>query len=284
MTQMVSQNDIEGNQPATLEAASKSWVKGRIKSLHDEQDEKDEKMVQASKADATATVIATALPVEATEVETNPSLGYDVEEVENAGSLQLPSASTNGNRSIPAVCTICLCPYENGEHVSWSPDHKCQHAFHKDCIIAWLAKKDEPKCPICRQDFCVLDNVPEMMPVAPDMQQQQAVPYSFSHALARALALSRLEAAAMEQHQHQPQHQHQTSVNNNPEEGSAGNHGIVRFSSRTSSGLPDEEMGEANPNANSAIEMATTAAETTAPESGDVYGGRAGFGTGTRDN
>jgi hypothetical protein len=271
---MVSQNDIEGNLPATLEAASKSWVKGRIKSLHDEQDEKDEKILADEKdVDATATVIATALPVEATDTQTTmtPSLGYDVEEVENAGSVQLPSASTNGNRSIPAVCTICLCPYENGEHVSWSPDKKCQHAFHKDCIIAWLAKKDEPKCPICRQDFCVLDNVPEMMPVAPDMQQQQAVPYSFSHALSRALALSRLEAAAMEQHQ----------TSSNDEIG----RNIVRFSASSSStganrneGLAaDEEMGEAN--ANSAIEMssAETAAAPGEPE--DVYGGRAGFGT-----
>jgi hypothetical protein len=266
---MVSQNDIEGNLPATLEAASKSWVKGRIKSLHDEKDEKDEKDVDAT---ATATVIPTALPVEASESAETPSLGYDVEEVENAGSLQLPSASTNGNRSIPAVCTICLCPYENGEHVSWSPDKKCQHAFHKDCIIAWLAKKDEPKCPICRQDFCVLNNVPEFMPPAAvaaaaeqDGTPQPATPYSFSHALSRALALSRLEAAAMEQHQHE------SNNNNNHDDGR-----IVRFStSAVRNEVADEEMGEAN-----AIEMASTTAEETTAPSEDVYGGRAGFGTG----
>jgi hypothetical protein len=220
-------------------------------------------------ATATATVIPTALPVEASESAETPSLGYDVEEVENAGSLQLPSASTNGNRSIPAVCTICLCPYENGEHVSWSPDKKCQHAFHKDCIIAWLAKKDEPKCPICRQDFCVLNNVPEFMPPAAaaaeqDGTPQPATPYSFSHALSRALALSRLEAAAMEQHQHE-------SNNYNHDDGR-----VVRFStSAVRNEVADEEMGEAN-----AIEMASTTAEETTAPSEDVYGGRAGFGTG----
>jgi hypothetical protein len=78
--------------------------------------------------------------------------------------------------------------------------------FSKDCIIAWLAKKDEPKCPICRQAFCVLDNVPEFMPEPSPSQQHvqqhlQGIPYSFSQSLSRALAMSRLEAAALEQQQ-----------------------------------------------------------------------------------
>lgn len=318
---MVSKNDIEEDLPATLEAASKTWVKGRIKSLHDELEDivlhnKDENIVLAAEADekkvdatvnatttatatttvnttATATVIAvTALPVEATAVEAEttmiPSLGYDLEEVENAGSLQLPSSRINGNRSITAVCTICLCPYENGEYVCWSPDRKCQHAFHKDCIIAWLAKKDEPKCPICRQDFCVLHDVPAMV-VEPEMQQQQqlqqqmAVPYSFSQSLSRALALSRLEAAAMEQQQQQ--HQSNSNSNNNTinasnsrSNSSSSNNGgrIVRFSSAAiRNQVADEEMMGGG--VTTAIDMATAE---TVPSQDDVYGGRAGFGTG----
>jgi hypothetical protein len=262
---MVSQNDIEGNLPATLEAASKSWVKGRIKSLHDEKDEKDEKVIPEAEIDVTAIdvsvlpVTATALPVEAV-AETAPTTpGYDFEDVENSGSLQLPSESTNGNRSIPAVCTICLCPYENGEHVSWSPDRKCQHAFHKDCIIAWLAKKDEPKCPICRQDFCVLTDVPEMVPTpasaAEQQQHHQMMPYNFSQSLSRALALSRLEAAAREQHNNNNIHTTEGSGSGN---GNGNGNIMVRFSSTAirNNEVADEEMGEGSV----VIEMSGTTA------------------------
>jgi hypothetical protein len=240
---MVSENDIEGSQPATLEAASKSWVKGRIKSLHGDKDEVDEKM----QADATPPV-----------VEAEP-LGYDVEDVENSGTVRLPAESKNGGRSIPAVCTICLCPYESGEHVSWSPDVKCQHAFHKDCIISWLAKKDEPKCPICRQDFCRLTEVPAMVQSA----EQHLTPYNFSQSLSRALALSRLEAAAMsamEQHNQ-----------NDIDEITNHERTYVRRSTA------DEETGEASPNTAPENTDGSTAAPApaTAERTGNLYISRA---------
>jgi Ring finger domain len=71
--------------------------------------------------------------------------------------VRLPSNSesiVNGSRSVPSVCAICLCQYGVGDTVTWSTESACQHAFHRDCVIPWLSKKDEPKCPVCRQDFC----------------------------------------------------------------------------------------------------------------------------------
>jgi hypothetical protein len=187
---------------------------------------------------APTTTPTTTTPVVVTEQAEAQALPYDVEEVENAGSLRLPIDRTNGGRSIPAVCTICLCPYENGEHVSWSPDTACQHAFHKDCIIAWLAKKDEPKCPICRQDFCLLSEIPEM-------DQETANPFSFSQSLTRALALSRLEAAAMEAHNNNNANTNAMNATINMNATGSNNNNsssLVRWA--------DEETGEAPPATN----------------------------------
>jgi Ring finger domain len=65
------------------------------------------------------------------------------------------------SRLVPAVCTICLGAYQVDESVSWSSSSPtstavaCIHAFHSDCIVAWLAKKNDASCPVCRQEFCV---------------------------------------------------------------------------------------------------------------------------------
>ena len=74
-------------------------------------------------------------------------------------SLNLPADGPNADRSVPGGCAICLCPYEAGDSVTWSGEECCKHAFHSDCIIPWLAKKNEPKCPCCRQDYCVVEPV-----------------------------------------------------------------------------------------------------------------------------
>jgi hypothetical protein len=74
-----------------------------------------------------------------------------------------PRTGDPAEMTVSGACTICLCPYEAGDRVSWSPltsastgTGQCTHAFHTDCITTWLSKKDEPKCPVCRQDFCRL--------------------------------------------------------------------------------------------------------------------------------
>ena len=75
-------------------------------------------------------------------------------------TLQLPSDGENASaRMVPGGCAICLDSYNKGDEVIWSPLSSCPHAFHQDCIIPWLAKKEEPKCPCCRQVFCEVEPV-----------------------------------------------------------------------------------------------------------------------------
>jgi Ring finger domain len=73
-----------------------------------------------------------------------------------------------------------LCPYGDGDQVSWSPEVQCQHAFHTNCIIPWLAKQEEPKCPVCRQEFCP----PALVePGIVELNRENALLESFSQAL-----------------------------------------------------------------------------------------------------
>ena len=100
--------------------------------------------------------------------------------------IQLPFSGVNTDRAISGVCTICLCPYEDGDQITWSTEESCQHAFHTDCIIPWLAKKEEPRCPICRQEFCATPNVSHVDDAAfdIDLERENSFLQSFSQALA----------------------------------------------------------------------------------------------------
>jgi len=64
-----------------------------------------------------------------------------------------PSDTSPTPRVVPNSCIICLNSYEPGCYVSWSSDKECCHVFHRDCILMWLLKKDEPLCPCCRREF-----------------------------------------------------------------------------------------------------------------------------------
>jgi len=54
------------------------------------------------------------------------------------------------------ICSICLGEYEVGQEVSWSPNPKCRHSFHTNCISQWLIKRDE--CPCCRCNYLIKDD------------------------------------------------------------------------------------------------------------------------------
>lgn len=57
----------------------------------------------------------------------------------------------------PRTCPICLDDYEGGDDICWSFNKKCHHAFHLDCMLAWLMNNDD--CPLCREDY--LNSAPE---------------------------------------------------------------------------------------------------------------------------
>lgn len=52
-------------------------------------------------------------------------------------------------------CPICWEPYQVGQKVCWSPNKRCNHTFHADCMITWLMKKND--CPMCRSDYLRVD-------------------------------------------------------------------------------------------------------------------------------
>lgn len=77
---------------------------------------------------------------------------------ENENTMLRLGDVPNGNREVPAICTICLASYEIDDSVCHSPNEHCIHVFHTDCAVTWLAKKDQTLCPCCRQEFCEVNN------------------------------------------------------------------------------------------------------------------------------
>jgi hypothetical protein len=88
----------------------------------------------------------------------------DAQQLDAAGvviktDLVLPPLEHNdeetSSSSIPN-CTICLCDYRGGDNICWSHNFKCQHHFHKVCIMEWLQNHDE--CPCCRHNYLALSD------------------------------------------------------------------------------------------------------------------------------
>jgi Ring finger domain len=55
------------------------------------------------------------------------------------------------------ACAICLDEYSDGDDVCFSYNRRCQHVFHRSCIIDWLMSDDT--CPCCRQNFVAFQDV-----------------------------------------------------------------------------------------------------------------------------
>ena len=72
--------------------------------------------------------------------------------------LDLSKVTDGKIESVPNCCAICLEAYSLGDTIAWSTT--CQHAFHVQCIVPYLAKRlrksnrGELPCPFCRQPFC----------------------------------------------------------------------------------------------------------------------------------
>jgi len=67
------------------------------------------------------------------------------------------------------ACVICLCDYEEGEHIKQLP---CKHCFHMACIDPWLARHGY--CPLCRQPISQLQPVHVLLPLWLELALQRA--------------------------------------------------------------------------------------------------------------
>ena len=54
------------------------------------------------------------------------------------------------------MCSICIDDFERGERLTLLP--RCQHAFHRDCIMPWLTER-QGCCPLCKTN--VLEDEPQ---------------------------------------------------------------------------------------------------------------------------
>lgn len=75
------------------------------------------------------------------------------ERLRSSFSLMLRKETFKGDyvEKLSTPCGICLCEYEDGDEICISPNHECQHAFHKECMVEWLMSHDD--CPCCRKDY-----------------------------------------------------------------------------------------------------------------------------------
>ncbi|KAL7566874.1 hypothetical protein ACA910_021365 [Epithemia clementina (nom. ined.)] len=172
------------------------------------------------------------------EVNSCPNSDQPVVEQAPPQAIEQPNKYLCHPREVSGICAICLSPYEVGDQVTWAApnaneadaalfgeDHAesanssnshCAHAFHTDCIIGWLSKKDVPKCPVCRQSFCqpVLTVLPanhghgnSNYAAGFPMLAGDVIPFPFSRSLAETVALARLSitsslAASSQFHPH----------------------------------------------------------------------------------
>ena len=51
-------------------------------------------------------------------------------------------------KKIEGTCAVCMMEFEKDQEVS---ELKCNHIFHKDCVMKWL-KEYNYKCPVCRAE------------------------------------------------------------------------------------------------------------------------------------
>ena len=48
-------------------------------------------------------------------------------------------------------CSICLCEYEDGDHISITNCSPVNHSFHANCLAEWLMTKSV--CPMCNKSL-----------------------------------------------------------------------------------------------------------------------------------
>merc|ERR1712048_872802 len=54
-------------------------------------------------------------------------------------TTKTPNESPNNDGNIRGSCVICMENFAAGDEIVWSEDHACNHAFHKCCMVEYLA-------------------------------------------------------------------------------------------------------------------------------------------------
>lgn len=72
-------------------------------------------------------------------------------DVENTISCQ---SANDEEDDTPHTCSICINEFVNGASVVQG--NKCNHIFHRGCLLNWL-KLNNDICPVCRKDLMTSD-------------------------------------------------------------------------------------------------------------------------------
>lgn len=143
-----------------------SW----LRRLAREQEPKESPEERQARIDAALTVQV----VTATHADGSLRLGPEPTAELEEGLLEGCSSSHASVLSdeMGACCCICLEPYEIGDDVAWNKRQleRCQHVFHKECIIEWLERHND--CPSCR--------IPIVVDVAKETEEESEKPAAFA--------------------------------------------------------------------------------------------------------
>ncbi len=76
-----------------------------------------------------------------------------------SSSVENSSTSLNSTSAFYSTkeCALCLGRYKEGDEICWSKNENCVHAFHLNCMVAWLMKND--KCPLCQNEYLLSEEV-----------------------------------------------------------------------------------------------------------------------------
>ena len=98
----------------------------------------------------------------------NPATGANDSNVQAVEPVVEGNATESGSgdeQTTSTACAICIDEFETGERLTLLP--RCKHAFHRECIHAWLIER-QGCCPLCKTD--VLEPDPNNSPGELDLE------------------------------------------------------------------------------------------------------------------
>ena len=85
--------------------------------------------------------------------------------VNDTANVEDESSTAEERETTSTACAICIDEFETGERLTLLP--RCKHAFHRECIHAWLIER-QGCCPLCKTD--VLEPDPDNSPGELDLE------------------------------------------------------------------------------------------------------------------